>query len=176
MARRGAPKAPEMGKLEKVHVTHDETGDEMTLFARRKRRLPHPYDRWLAVDQGRLAEIAANRTLTPLALRLIMVIMADSDPGNTLYLSQKDAAEWLGYRRQQISTAWRQLREAGILEEGIPFQGRPTWALAPEVAWRGPVDLLITALRTRAKNRLTAMRAKAPPPPPPPQDTDFNAV
>lgn len=157
MARHNAGQAPEMGKLEKIHATHLDTGEEVMLFAKRKKRLPHPYDRWLAVDQDRLAEIAADRSLSPLALRLILLMMADSDPGNTLYVSQKDCAERLGYHRQQVSPAWKELRQAGIIEEGVPFQGRPTWALAPDVAWRGPVDMLITVLRNRFKEAAKAL-------------------
>lgn len=151
MGRRRGQAVPEMGQLERIYATHADTGEELTLFAKRKKRRPHPYDRWLAVDQGRLAEIAADRSLSPLALRLILLLMADADPGNTLYVSQKDCAERLGYRRQQVSPAWKELRRAGIIEEGVPFQGRSTWALVPDVAWRGPVDLLIQTLRNRAK-------------------------
>lgn len=145
------------GKVDqrRIQVRDTETGTELDLMVTAP-RVPHPYERWCAMNQTKLFQIASDPELTPCALRLLLILMADLEGGNVFRLSQGEAGRLLGYTRRQINRAWKQLREAELIQE-VEDRGYGAWGLAPEVVWRGKAR----GLRQILRERQDAKRAQA---------------
>ena len=103
----------------------------------------NPYSTgWMMNSQDALELLASDRDLTKESLRVLMFLMARLDFENWIYITQKEIAEILGLKKQNISKAILLLEEKNIILKGPKLGRSSALRLNPYFGWKGKVKNL----------------------------------
>ena len=103
----------------------------------------NPYSTgWMMNSQDSLELLASDRDLTKESLRVLMFLMARLDFENWIYITQKEIAEILGLKKQNISKAISLLEEKNIILKGPKLGRSSAFRLNPYFGWKGKVKNL----------------------------------
>ena len=103
----------------------------------------NPYSTgWMMNSQDALELLASDRDLTKESLRVLMFLMARLDFENWIYITQKEMAEILGVKKQNISKAISLLEEKNIILRGPKLGRSNAFRLNPYFGWKGKVKNL----------------------------------
>ena len=103
----------------------------------------NPYSTgWMMNSQDALELLASDQDLTKESLRVLMFLMARLDFENWIYITQKEIAEVLGVKKQNISKAILLLEEKNIILRGPKLGRSNAFRLNPYFGWKGKVKNL----------------------------------
>ena len=103
----------------------------------------NPYSKgWMMNSQEALELLASDQDLTKESLRVLMFLMSRLDFENWIYITQKEIAEILGLKKQNISKAVSLLEEKGIILRGPKIGRSSAFRLNPYFGWKGKVKNL----------------------------------
>ena len=103
----------------------------------------NPYSTgWMMNSQEALELLASDRDLTKESLRVLMFLMSRLDFENWIHITQKEIAEVLGLKKQNISKAISLLEEKGIILRGPKLGRSSAFRLNPYFGWKGKVKNL----------------------------------
>lgn len=121
----------------KVKMVDMETGevldDGVTIHVPRKQRITG----FFMANQNGFAELA-RKDLKAEAYRVLLFLMSYMDYENAVPVFQKDIAEALGMKKQNVSRAIQSLRAARVFES----EAHHVVYLASELGWKGKVQNL----------------------------------
>ena len=110
-----------------------------------------PLDLWGNI--GRLPpphmalEIAMRgRELGRDSMAVFLIIFSSSENGDVL-ISQTEVGERLGLMKQNVSRAFKKLKEIGVIAEGRKFGSMKSYKLNPSFGWKGKGSNHIKALQ-----------------------------
>src|SRR5688572_24328960 len=110
----------------------------------------HPYGRqWMQVNQGALAEIAADRDLGLEAWRVFAYLNSRLDFENLILVPQNEIAAALSMKRPGVSRAVKLLADKGIILRGPKMGSVSSYRLNPHYGWKGKVQNLTKARQAR---------------------------
>ena len=123
--------------VSRVGIIDTETGevldDGKLIHVPRKLRIKG----FFMADQKGFEELAKS-DLTTEGYRVLMLMMSRMDYENAITISQKEIAETLTMKRQNVSRAMKSLRAAGVFETEVNH----VVYLATELGWKGKVQNL----------------------------------
>lgn len=90
---------------------------------------------FMAIQEGFL--YLAQLNLTGEQLRVLLHIMGKLDFDNYICLTQKEVAEALNMKKQNVSRAFKILTEKGIIHEGPKVGRTKTYRLDPHFGYKG---------------------------------------
>lgn len=99
--------------------------------------------------QDSFIEIAKDPEMTGETLRVLMYLYGLLDFENYIQQSQKDIAEGLGMRKENVSRAMKLLTSKQIVLEGPKVGRSKCFRLNPDYGWKGKVKSLQEARRER---------------------------
>jgi predicted transcriptional regulator len=109
---------------------------------------------YVRLFQHALDVVAMDKAISGEGLRIWMKLLAALEDENYMQLQQSTIAEQMGLQKTNVSRAFRQLMEAGYLEEG-PKSGRAkSYRVNPELAWKGSGPEYTETMAKRGKLRL----------------------
>jgi len=103
---------------------------------------PKMTQRWFMAFQDSFEEIAKDPDMTGENYRVLMYLYSKLDFENFIQQSQKDIAEGLGMRKENISRAMKLLVEKQIVLEGPKIRRSKCYRLNPHYGWKGKVKNL----------------------------------
>ena len=110
---------------------------------------PKLTERWFMAFQDSFIEIAKDPEMTGETLRVLMYLYGLLDFENYIQQSQKDIAEGLGMRKENVSRAMKLLTSKQIVLEGPKVGRSRCYRLNPDYGWKGKVKSLQEARRER---------------------------
>lgn len=127
----------------KIASIDRETGevlDGVVVYCSVKR---NPYTKgWVMNSQEALEILASDEDLTKDALRVLIFLMSRLDFENWIHVTQKEIADQLNIKKQNVSSAMILLVDKEILLKG-PKMGRSyAYRLNPDFGWKGRVTNL----------------------------------
>ena len=100
----------------------------------------NPYSTgWIMNSQKALEILASDKDLTKESLRVLMFLMSRLDFENWIYITQKEIAEILELKKQNISKAILLLEEKEIILRGPKLGRSSAFRLNPDFGWKGDV-------------------------------------
>lgn len=118
----------------------------------------HFEDTYVRMFQQALDVVAKDKALSGETLRIWMKLLSELEDDNYMQLQQCVIAEEMGINKTHVSRAFRQLMEAGYLEEG-PKSGRAkSYRVNPEIAWKGAGPKYTETMKKRGKLRLVNLQ------------------
>jgi DNA-binding transcriptional ArsR family regulator len=133
--------------MRRVGMVDLDTGEVLSgvpVWVGAKARSPYG-DRWIAVSQDFLEELAARRDVHGETLRVFVFLNARLDFNNLIQVPMIEIAERLGMKPPNVRRAMKKLEELGVVVRG-PKAGRSSsYRLNPNAGWKGKV----TELRKR---------------------------
>jgi len=103
----------------------------------------NPYSTgWIMNSQEALELLATDEDLTKEAFRVLIFLMARLDFENWIQVTQKDIAEKLNMRKQNISRAISLLESKEIILRGPKIGRSNAFRLNPHFGWKGKVKNL----------------------------------
>ena len=116
---------------------------------------------WIMNSQEALKLLATDKDLTGEVYRVLLLLMSHLDFENWIQISQKEIADALGIKKQNVSKAVILLESKGILLRG-PKVGRSyAFRLNPYFGWKGKVKNLEDYRRQENDSESRAMLRKA---------------
>ena len=94
-------------------------------------------DRWLAVAQEALMDLATDDRLQGQDLRVLLILLGKLDFENWLQVCQADLADLLGMTRGNMSRSMKRLVDIGVLLPGPKVGQSRTYRLNPSYGWKG---------------------------------------
>lgn len=118
----------------------------------------HFKESYVRMFQHALDVVAKDKALSGETLRIWMKLLSELEDDNYMQLQQTKISEEMGIQKTHVSRAFRQLMEAGYLEEG-PKSGRAkSYRVSPELAWKGSGDKYTEVMEKRGKLRLVKLQ------------------
>lgn len=93
-------------------------------------------------SQEALEELAEDKDLTGEALRIFLLLSARLDFENWIQISQKEIAEKLGLKKQNVSRSMKMLESKGIVLRATSTGKTNAYRLNPHYGWKGKVKNL----------------------------------
>jgi hypothetical protein len=130
----------ETGKRRVLSVDADtgETLEGVVVLVRKKSAFTRLYgQRWFVMAQDPLIQIATDRELTGESRALLFYLLARLDFDNFISLSQKEAGEALGWKKQNVSRAFKLLESKRLILRGPKLGSSYAWRLNPQYGFKG---------------------------------------
>lgn len=129
-----------MINLKNVIAFDANTGEKMEGLPVWVSKKNNPYGKgWIMNSQEALEELAEDKELTGETLRIFLLLSARLDFENWIQISQKEIAEKLGMKKQNVSRSMKILESKSIILK-IEASGRSNaYRLNPHYGWKGKV-------------------------------------
>ena len=102
-----------------------------------------PYSKgWIMNSQEALEILAKDKAFTKDSLRILIFLSARLDFENWIQITQKEIAEILEIKKQNVSKAIKLLEEKGIILRGPKIGRAYAFRLNPDFGWKGKVKNL----------------------------------
>lgn len=98
-----------------------------------ERKIKHPYQGWVAINQETSQKIATNQELKKNDYRVLLYLLGSVEYENWLTLSQAKIANALEMKRSNVNASLKKLQEQGIIEK----HGRANYRLSPQYGYKG---------------------------------------
>lgn len=103
----------------------------------------NPYNKgWIMNSQEALKLLATDEDLRGEAYKVLLILMATLDFENWIQISQKEIAETLKMKKQNVSRAISLLEKKGIIFRGPKIGKSYAFRLNPDFGWKGKVKNL----------------------------------
>jgi len=112
---------------------------------------PRITERWFMAFQDAFEEIAKDPELTLEPKNVLFYLYSKLDFENFIQQSQKDIAEGLGMKKENVSRAMRVLTSKQIVLEGPKVGRSKCYRLNPNYGWKGKVKTLQEARREQLR-------------------------
>ncbi len=112
---------------------------------------------WIAMSQnGLMMASKMRKELGSDGYAVLMLMLAKMDYENFLFISKTDLAKELGMHRPNVYRAFRKVVDAGFLIEGQKVGNIHSYALNPEIGWKGSARNHVIALDGFRRNESRA--------------------
>ncbi len=108
---------------------------------------PKLTERWFMAFQDTFEELAKDPDMTGENYKVLFYLYSKLDFENFIQQSQKDIAEGLGMRKENVSRAMKLLTSKQIVLEGPKVGRSKCYRLNPNYGWKGKVKSLQEARR-----------------------------
>lgn len=112
---------------------------------------PRITERWFMAFQDAFEEIAKDPELTLEPKNVLFYLYSKLDFENFIQQSQKDIAEGLGMKKENVSRAMKSLTAKQIVLEGPKVGRSKCYRLNPNYGWKGKVKTLQEARREQLR-------------------------
>ena len=132
-----------MQNLKNVIAFDARTGEQMEGLPVWVGKKNNPYGKgWIVSSQEALEELAEDRDLTGETLRIFLLLSARLDFENWIQISQKEIADRLSMKKQNVSRSIKMLESKGIILKAKANGKNNAYRLNPHYGWKGKVKNL----------------------------------